>query len=312
MSSSSGWKTHAKAYLELIRYPLTGIPIVATLPGVVIASDGWSWRVPVAMLVALFGYWAGMMKNDYFHQEKDRLTHPERPLPSHRLDTREVFWAASSLYILCVLLGFALHPWAGLLVIVLVMISHLYNAILKEQGIWGSISLPLGIALLNVFGALAVSGTVPGLVWIAFGATFLYDFGTHIVTTFKDMERERQLGTLTTPVQIGIRPALLLSSMATFLAFGIVSLPYLLGWAKGTYLIWMGIALVATAVTRIPLLRHPSEQHGYLALKGSMIGAIIFFPCMVGVVWSQWKVAILVLPLLLITLGLLEMTRQEV
>ena len=56
-----------KAYLELIRYPLFAIPIVATLPGALIASEGeWNWRVGLTLLIALLGYFAGMMKNDYF------------------------------------------------------------------------------------------------------------------------------------------------------------------------------------------------------------------------------------------------------
>ena len=67
----------------------------------------------------------------------------------------------------------------------------------------GSISLPLGIGLLNVFGALAVSGGVPRLVWYAFAATTLYDCGTHITTTFKDIERDERLGITTTPLQLG-------------------------------------------------------------------------------------------------------------
>ena len=308
----SSLRSQFRAYLQLIRYPLMGIPIVATLPGVVIAADGFSWRVPLALLTALLGYWAGMMKNDCFHREKDRISHPARPIPSQRLTERQVIWSASSLYVLCVILGFLMNPWAGVLVILLVMISHVYNAFLKERGIWGSISLPFGIGLLSVFGALAVSGTVPGLVWIAFGATYLYDFGTHIVTTFKDIERDEKLGTLTTPLQLGIRPALFLSSLATLLAFALVSVPFLRGQASAGYLLWMSVTLIATAVTRLPLLRDPSEKHGYLALKGAMIGAITFFPCMVGTVWNQWQVALLVIPLLLVTLGLLEITRQEV
>ncbi len=48
-----------KAYLELIRYPLFAIPIVATLPGALIASHGrFTWRVAVALVIALFGYFA--------------------------------------------------------------------------------------------------------------------------------------------------------------------------------------------------------------------------------------------------------------
>ena len=85
----------------------------------------------------------------------------------------------------------------------LVAISHLYNAIFKAKGILGSLTLPLGIGLLSIFGALVVSGTVPRLVWYAFAATTLYDLGTHITTTFKDISRDEHLGILTTPLQIG-------------------------------------------------------------------------------------------------------------
>ena len=42
-----------KAYLELIRYPLFAIPIAATLPGALIASEGeWNWRVGLTLLIA--------------------------------------------------------------------------------------------------------------------------------------------------------------------------------------------------------------------------------------------------------------------
>ena len=69
-----------KAYLELIRYPLFAIPIVATLPGTLIASEGRiNWRVGVTLLTALIGYFAGMMKNDYFHRGQDAVVNPHRP-----------------------------------------------------------------------------------------------------------------------------------------------------------------------------------------------------------------------------------------
>ena len=94
---------------------------------------------------------------------------------------------------------FAQSSQTGFLVMGLVAISHLYNAIFKAKGILGSLTLPLGIGLLSIFGALVVSGTVPRLVWYAFAATTLYDLGTHITTTFKDISRDKQLGIITTP-----------------------------------------------------------------------------------------------------------------
>ncbi len=302
-----------KAYLELIRYPLFAIPIVATLPGALIASEGeWNWRVGLTLLIALLGYFAGMMKNDYFHRDQDSVVNPKRPIPSHRLTPRQVLITASSVYIICVILGFTLHIKAGLLVIALVMISHSYNAIFKERGILGSISLPVGIGLLNVFGALAVSGDVPRLVWYAFAATTLYDCGTHITTTFKDIERDKKIGITTTPLQLGSEPALVLSAVVTILAFVVAALPYWLEGVRWNYTLWIVIALIATSITRLPLYLNPNEKNGYLALQGSMIGAITFFPCLIGVQISFWGSALVILPLLLLTMTLLKASKQEV
>ena len=303
-----------KAYFELIRYPLFAIPIVATLPGALIASEGhWTWRVAVALLIALCGYFAGMIKNDYFHHETDRHTNPERPLPSQRLTPRQAIVPASVIYGLCVIGGFCLNVETGLLVMGLVAISHLYNAIFKAKGILGSLTLPLGIGLLSIFGAVAVSGTVPRLVWYAFAATTLYDLGTHITTTFKDISRDKALGILTTPIQLGIRPALWLSAIATVLAFTIAFLPY---WLEPdlqkSYIIWVILGIIATVGTRIPLYLQPNEKNGYFALKGSMVGSIFFFPCLIGVQMSIAVSAVIIVPLLLGTLFLLKTTRQEV
>ena len=304
-----------KTYLELIRYPLFGIPIVATLPGALIASEGQlTWRVGAALIIASFGYFAGMIKNDYFHRETDAQTNPERPLPSNRLTPKQALVPASIIYALCVLCGFLLNVKAGLLVMALVAISHLYNAFFKAKGILGSLTLPLGIGLLSVFGALVVSDKVPRLVWYAFGATTLYDLGTHITTTFKDISRDKQLGITTTPVQLGIRPALLLSATATILAFVIALLPYWLEepLAQKTYVVWVILGLLAAIITRIPLYLQPTEKNGYFALKGSMIGSILFFPCLMGAQVSFLISISIILPLLLVTVLLLRTSRQEV
>lgn len=305
--------TKFRTYLELIRYPLFAIPIVATLPGIVLASNKFTWHVPLTLLTALLGYWAGMIKNDYFHREHDTIANPERPLPSRRLHPRDAFIVASTLYVICLILGFlALNYKAGLMVIVLIMISHLYNAILKERGIWGSISLPVGIGLLSVFGALGVSGGMPTLVWYVFAATTLFDFGTHITTTFKDIERDKSVGILTTPLQIGIKPALVISWIATITACVVALLPCFIENVNYRYALWVILALGATCVTRIPLIFHQTEQNGYLALKGSMIASIIFFPSLIGIAMPIWQSALIILSMLAVTITLLEMVKQEV
>jgi 4-hydroxybenzoate polyprenyltransferase len=306
-------KTGIQNYLELIRFPLFPIPVVTTLSGVVLASGGSiPWQGYLVLLISLIGYFSGMMKNDYFHSETDALVNPQKPIPSGRVPRKKVFFAASTIYIICVIAGFIMHYKAGLMVLLLIVLSHLYNAIFKGKGILGSIVLPLGIACMSLFGSLAVSGGIPQMLWYCFAGIFLYDFGAHIATTFKDIDQDRQTGIVTTPIQIGVKPALIISTSATIAAFVVFALPYFLEKAEPYYLIWVALAMGAVTITRIPLLVSQNQHNGYLALKGSMIGAIALYPSLIGVVYPITICALIILTPYLLSLILLEATKPRV
>lgn len=306
-------KDKIKAYLELIRYPLFPIPIMTTLQGVILANEGsMSWTGYIAIVVSMIGYFAGMMKNDYFHSKTDALSMPQKPIPSGRVSPRNVFISASSMYIICLFLGFLMNYKAGLVVALLIAFSHLYNAIFKGKGILGSIVLPLGIAGMAIFGAVAVSGKIPETLWYGVIGIFLFDFGAHIATTFKDIEHDRTAGIMTTPIQIGVKPALFLSTMATISAFSAFILPYALGKAEPNYLIWTGIAFGTTFITRIPLLLKQTQDNGYLALKGSLLSCIVLYPCLIGIVLPVYVCAIVILTPFILSLILLELSSHRV
>ena len=305
--------TKLQTYLELIRFPLFPIPIVTTLSGVVLASRGSiPWRGYTAIAIALIGYFSGMMKNDYFHSQTDALVSPQKPIPSGRVSRRKVFISASTIYIVCVLLGFLMNYKTGLIVMLLIILSHLYNAMFKGKGILGSITLPLGIAFMSIFGAVAVSGRIPEMVWYCFAGISLYDFGAHIATTFKDIDQDRKMGIVTTPIQIGIKPALVLSTIATVAAFVVVSLPYAFGKADLSYLIWVALSMGTVFITRLPLLIRQDHDNGYLALKGSMIGAMALYPCLIGTVFPVTTCLFVILIPYFLSAVLLETTSQRV
>lgn len=306
-------RTDFNTYLELIRFPLFPIPIVTTLSGVVIGSNGMIiWKGYIAIIISMIGYFSGMMKNDYFHSETDALVNPKKPIPSGRIPRKRVLLMGSAFYIACLILGFLLNYKSVLFIMLLIAISHLYNAIFKGKGILGSIILPLGIASMSLFGSIAVSGRIPELVWYCFAGIFLYDFGAHIATTFKDIDEDRKTGIITTPIQIGIKPALWLSSLATAGAFIVFLMPYILNKAKPDYLIWVALSFGTAFIGRIPLLIRQSHDNGYLALKGSMLGAITLYPSLIGNVFSiNVSFLIILVPYILSSI-LLEITKPKV
>ncbi|MBD3183165.1 hypothetical protein GF312_12795, partial [Candidatus Poribacteria bacterium] len=132
MQKNTIMKEKLKAYIQLIRIPLFPIPIVTTLSGVALASEGnVTWRGYLVLVVSMLGYFAGMMKNDYFHSETDAVVNPDKPIPSGRIPRKEVLVLASTTYIVCIILGMIINIKTGLLVMLLIVISHLYNAMFK-------------------------------------------------------------------------------------------------------------------------------------------------------------------------------------
>ena len=117
---------------------------------------------------------------------------------------------------------------------------------------------------------------------------------------------------LSTPWQLCVLPALVLAAVATFFSFGVSVLPYWTESVNWHYISWVILASIATVLARIPLYLDPNEKNGYLALKGSMVGANVFFPCLIGIELTFWKSALVILPLLLLTLTLLEISKQKV
>ena len=99
---------------------------------------------------------------------------------------------------------------------------------------------------------------------------------------------------------------------STIGAFVAMSLPYMLGKADLNYLIWVALSLGTVIITRLPLLIKQDQVNDYLALKGSMIGAIALYPCLIGTVFSvNVCFFVIMVPYLLSTI-LLEATGQRV
>ena len=65
-------------------------------------------------------------------------------------------------------------------------------------------------------------------------------------------------------------------------------------------------------ITRLPLLVRQDHDNGYLALKGSMIGAIALYPCLIGTVFSVTICLLVILIPYLLSAILLENTSQRV
>ncbi|HEY9641391.1 MAG TPA: geranylgeranylglycerol-phosphate geranylgeranyltransferase [Coleofasciculaceae cyanobacterium] len=219
-----------RAFAQLFRWP---IGLIAAAAGcatmfVLEAATPVSQYLLTAIVLACMT-WAACAINDYWDIEKDRIDHPERPLPSGALSRSQAWWAAvigfSSAVVAAIPLG--LYP------LLLVMFSsgllwH-YSHLLRYSGILGNLIVAFIITDLILLGGLVTHRPFALLYPACF--LFIYALAKEIIWDVHDAAGDRSLGIVTLANHWGDRVAL---AVAWSLLGGLlVSLPvalYRLPW----------------------------------------------------------------------------------
>jgi 4-hydroxybenzoate polyprenyltransferase len=167
----------AGAWLQLARVSNTPTVVSNAVAGAVLASveADVATVVLVAVAMALF-YTAGMILNDLFDEEVDRVQRPERPIPSGAVSRPAALVAATGLFVvgLALLLVAGLAPFlAGLGLVGLIV---LYDAWHKANPL-SPVLMGGCRALVYVVAALAVAELVELEVWTAAAVLLLYIVG---------------------------------------------------------------------------------------------------------------------------------------
>jgi 4-hydroxybenzoate polyprenyltransferase len=204
-------------YLELMRIPNVFTAMADVTMGFLFAqaadwkwnatSDGWTL---VALLAASsLLYIAGMVLNDVFDVDIDRVERPERPIPSGRIPldaARRLGWR---LLFAGVVVGtgvvfFTGQLLSGVVAAILATAILLYDAWLKRTPL-GPVAMGACRTLNVLLGMSAVDASFGAEHWLVAGAIGVYVAG---VTWFARKETERssraQLGAATLVIVIGI------------------------------------------------------------------------------------------------------------
>lgn len=173
-----------RAYVQLFRLPNVFTAIADVLMGYLFVRptlDPPQFALPLVLASALM-YTAGMVLNDVFDVEIDRVERPERPLPSGRI---AVGWA-KSLGFAMLFIGAALgvlvscmagDPRPAGMAIGLAVLIVLYNRMLKGT-FFGPIAMG-GCRFVNVLLGMSAAGAAVS--WTGFNYLIAAGIGTYIV-----------------------------------------------------------------------------------------------------------------------------------
>lgn len=142
-----------KAYIQLMRLPNIITAIADILLGFA-ASGAWlegqgvpvwssmPWSVLGALILATVGlYGGGVVFNDFFDYELDKVERPERPLPRGAVSLAEVAILGASLLAIGIYAAFTVSQTSGLIAICIAILALGYDAFGKNHPIIGPLNM---------------------------------------------------------------------------------------------------------------------------------------------------------------------------
>jgi geranylgeranylglycerol-phosphate geranylgeranyltransferase len=228
-----------KAYMQLFRPEL---PFSAGICVVLGQIFGLETLPPPLMMASGFGavFFISasiLILNDYFDIEIDRINAPERPLPSNRVSSIEVFLLSIMVAGLGLIISFRISIAAFFISIALLIIGFFYNWKLKKTGFIGNMMVSLSVGMTFIFGGVSVHVPFHGLVWFFGIFTALIDLGEEIAADAMDMKGDSRIQSGSIALKYGRRKALNISALIFSTDIMLSIVPFLFDWLTGIYLV---------------------------------------------------------------------------
>lgn len=263
------------AAVELARPVNLAIVAVAVVVGALVAAG---WPLPVvqtglAVVVAVLATAAGNTLNDYVDRDVDERAHPDRPLPSGRVEPRTVLGLAAAEFAVAVPLAWWINLPAFLLALVNGSMLAGYEAGLKRRGLAGNLAISYLVGSVFLFGALAVAPGQAGRAVVLFALAFLANLAREVVKDVQDLEGDAGRR-VTLPMRVGRPEALAFAALCILLAVVLSPIPAWMGF--GTVYLAVVAAADFALLASIPLMVDDAARAS-TAIKAGMVVALVAF-----------------------------------
>jgi 4-hydroxybenzoate polyprenyltransferase len=243
-----------RAYLQLVRLPNLFTAVGDVVAGYLIVSRGQnlSWRDLLLLSMASVALYAGgVVLNDYFDRDVDRLERPERPIPSGRVSEHDALRLGGRLLGLGCILSAGVGIPSLIVAALLAGCILLYDAKGKRIEYVGSLNMG-ACRLLNVL--LGASGASPllldSMLWFALPAAlivFVYISAVTLLATGEVWGGNRVISTLVFLAVAAVCAGVVWLGQTDRLTWPMLSLPFLALFAAATLGVVARVVLAPTA-----------------------------------------------------------------
>jgi len=242
----------------------------------------------LGILTYFFIAGSGMVINDYYDIEIDKINRPERPIPrgSITLSQAKILWIVTSLVGIAIAICHSIFFNIGYLNIIIAVffafIGWLYAAWGKKSGFIGNIIVSVSFSIGLIYGAVLNNSIIPPYIYFFFLTAFFLLLSREIIKGCEDIEGDKNEGVKTLAIKIGIKKSKNLSLIFAVLAVVFFILPNFTSILNPMFFLismFFGLALAVYTITLMlkPNLVKKDFKRISLLLKTSMFLGLIAF-----------------------------------
>lgn len=230
------------AYATIVRPLNCLMAAVAVYVASLIAGLNFYPILPVVLaLLSTFLICAGgMVINDYFDVETDRVNKPQRPIPAGKISKTTSLIYSFLLFAIGVYVSYLINIFTLIVAILASALLILYAWKLKKVILIGHLAISSLVALTFIYGGLINLNYLPVLSLAILA--FLSNAGREIYKSIEDILGDRKVGMQSLPIKYGVLNARKIASIFLLFAIVLSFLPYFLGIFREVYLFFVAIA----------------------------------------------------------------------
>jgi 4-hydroxybenzoate polyprenyltransferase len=227
----------------------------------------------------------GAAINDCFDRDSDALTHPERPVASHKISPAGAAQFSALAFLAGLGISFVINSVAFGIVAVNVVLFIVYPRVIKRfSGFLSNLVMGYLGATVVLFAGAVVFQTISvsslsfvGL--IAGGA-----IGLNVLKDILTLEGDVSTGYRTLAATRGVRLAAIVGALFLLLSAITSPAPFIVGVVGVAYLFPIAVWVGVVAVTALPLLRAPNSEN----VRGQLRTFTTCFPYVVAIAGAAY------------------------
>jgi len=179
-----------KYFVEIIRPLNCLMAALAVFIGFSVAIGGLSFGFPLlfAMLAALFICAGGQVINDFFDVEIDKISKPQKILPSKKISIHTALIYSVALFLVGLTFASILNQSAFIIAIAFTALLILYSAFIQRQKIIGNFVVAISTAFTLIFGASLVENY--NTVFLIAASAFFANYAREIIKDLQDVKSD--------------------------------------------------------------------------------------------------------------------------